>query len=94
MYIEGLIGPDTINTIPPSTIKAFKDHGRVRPTLTEDIADARQIMNTLQTLGISFKVVTDQLLDDAVKKFSKPFDSLLAKLRDAIERSRSQKSIS
>jgi transaldolase len=93
LYIEGLIGPDTINTMPPSTLKAFKDHGRVRPTLTEHVEQAYHTMNALQTSGISFKVVTDQLLADAVTKFSKPFDSLLAKLRDMTERTRSQKPI-
>lgn len=91
LYVENLIGPQTINTMPPATIKAFRDHGRVRPTLTEDLDQARETMNALQTLGISFKVVTDQLLTDAVGKFSKPFDSLLAKLSDMTELARSRK---
>ncbi|MBL8012981.1 MAG: transaldolase [Candidatus Omnitrophica bacterium] len=90
LYVESLIGPQTINTMPPATFKAFKDHGQVSPTLTENIDQARATMNVLQTMGISFKVVTDQLLVDAVEKFLKPFDSLLAKLSDRAELARAQ----
>jgi len=82
LYVEELIGRDTVNTMPPATFKAFKEHGRLRESLTQDLDGARRTMDILQRAGISFKTVTDQLLVDAVKLFSKPFDSLLAKLGD------------
>jgi transaldolase len=81
LYVEELIGRGTVNTMPPATFKAFKEHGRLRESLTEDLDGSRRIMETLQHAGISFKAVTDQLLLDAINLFSKPFDSLLAKLR-------------
>ena len=77
MYIEGLIGPDTVNTIPPATLDAYRDHGHPRTTLTENIADAKQVMDTLPKVGISMKEVTDKLTDDGVKLFSEAFDKLL-----------------
>jgi len=77
MYIEGLIGPDTVNTIPPATLDAYRDHGHPRTTLTENIGDAKQVMDTLPKVGISMKEVTDKLTDDGVKLFSEAFDKLL-----------------
>jgi transaldolase len=77
MYIEELIGPDTVNTIPPATLDAYRDHGHPRTTLTENIADAKQVMDTLPKVGISMKEVTDKLTDDGVKLFSEAFDKLL-----------------
>ena len=78
VYIEELIGPDTVNTIPPATIDAFRDHGKVRQSLTEDVAGAQKTMNDLAGAGISIKEATDQLTDDAVKLFADAFDKLLA----------------
>jgi transaldolase len=77
MYIEELIGPDTVNTIPPATLDAYRDHGHPRTTLTENIGDAKQVMDTLPKVGISMKEVTDKLTDDGVKLFSEAFDKLL-----------------
>jgi transaldolase len=77
MYIEELIGPDTVNTIPPATLDAYRDHGHPRTTLTENIADAKKVMETLPKIGISMKEVTDKLTDDGVKLFSEAFDKLL-----------------
>ena len=77
MYIEGLIGPDTVNTIPPATLDAYRDHGHPRTTLTQNIADAKQVMDTLPKAGISMKEVTDKLTDDGVRLFSEAFDKLL-----------------
>jgi len=77
MYIEELIGPDTVNTIPPATLDAYRDHGHPRTTLTENIADAKKVMDTLPKVGISMKEVTDKLTDDGVKLFSEAFDKLL-----------------
>jgi transaldolase/transaldolase/glucose-6-phosphate isomerase len=77
MYIEELIGPDTVNTIPPATLDAYRDHGHPRITLTENIPAAKQVMESLPKLGISMKDVTDKLTDDGVKLFSEAFDKLL-----------------
>jgi transaldolase/glucose-6-phosphate isomerase len=77
IYVEELIGSDTVNTMPPATIDAFRDHGRVRPSLTEDIPGAQKTMDDLAKAGISMKAVTDKLTVDGVKLFSDAFDKLL-----------------
>jgi transaldolase len=87
MYVEDLIGPDTVNTIPPATLDAFRDHGHVAETLTQDIPDAEKTMATLQQLGISIDEVTDKLTDDGVRLFAEAFDKLL----EAVEKSSGQK---
>jgi transaldolase len=87
MYVEELIGPDTVDTIPPATIEAFRQHGRVRPSLTEDIPGAQKAMDDLAKAGISMKEVTDKLTVDGVKLFSDAFDKLLA----AVEKSTAPK---
>ena len=78
IYVEELIGPDTVNTMPPATIDAFRDHGRLRNALTEDVAGAARVMQDLARAGISMKEVTDKLTDDGVKLFAEAFDKLLA----------------
>ena len=78
IYVEELIGPDTVNTMPPATIEAFRDHGQLRSSLTEDVAGARKVMDDLGRAGISIKDVTDKLTDDGVKLFAEAFDKLLA----------------
>src|SRR5580658_3743240 len=78
IYVEELIGPDTVNTMPPATIDAFRDHGRLRNALTEDVAGAKKVMDDLARTGISMKQVTDKLTDDGVKLFADAFDKLLA----------------
>jgi transaldolase len=83
MYVEELIGPDTVNTIPPATLDAFRDHGRPRPSLTEDVESANRTMETVARLGISMKEVTDKLTDDGVRLFAEAFNKLL----DAVEKS-------
>ena len=77
LYIEELIGADTVNTMPPATFDAFRDHGRLRNSLTEDVAAAHETMQNLEKAGISMKAVTDQLVVDAVRLFADPFNSLL-----------------
>jgi len=78
LYVEGLIGPDTVNTMPPATLDAFRDHGRPRATLTEDIDSARDTISTLEQIGISLPEVTDRLLADGVRLFANDFEKLLA----------------
>jgi transaldolase/glucose-6-phosphate isomerase len=83
MYVEELIGQDTVNTIPPATLDAFRDHGRPRASLTENIESADRTMDTLAKLGISMKEVTDKLTDDGVRLFAEAFGKLLV----AVEKS-------
>jgi len=78
IYIEELIGPDTVNTVPPATIDAFRDHGKPRQSLTEDVGGARTTMADLAAVGIVMKQVTDKLTADGVKLFADAFDTLLA----------------
>lgn len=82
MYIEELIGPDTVNTVPPETLNAFRDHGRGRPSLEEDVTGAMDILDDLEKSGISLQKVTADLLADGLKKFNEPF----TKLMKAVER--------
>jgi transaldolase / glucose-6-phosphate isomerase len=78
LYVEELIGPDTVDTIPPATFDAFRDHGHPRASLEEAVDVARQTMVDLARAGISIKAVTDRLTDEAVKLFADAFDKLLA----------------
>jgi len=78
LYIEELIGPDTVNTIPPATMDAFRDHGNVSRTLDADVATADTIMTNLEKAGISMQKVTDQLLEEAIKLFADAFQELLS----------------
>jgi transaldolase/glucose-6-phosphate isomerase len=78
VYVEELIGPDTVNTIPPATFDAFRDHGRVRASLTEGLEEAHDTMEALARVGISMTEVTDLLLKEGVQLFAEPFDKLLA----------------
>jgi len=87
LYVEELIGPDTVDTIPPATLDAFRDHGKTRQSLTEDLPSAHKTMETAAKLGISMKEVTDKLTDDGVRLFSEAFDKLLA----AVEKSSTSK---
>lgn len=78
LYIDELIGPDTVNTIPPATYDAFRDHGHPRASLEENIDAAAKTMADLARVGISMKAVTDQLTEDGVKLFADAFGQLLA----------------
>ena len=77
MYVEALIGRDTVDTIPPATIDAFRDHGEVIPDVIEqDLAGARAILAELEKHGISLKEVTDELVKDGMQQFADAFDKL------------------
>src|SRR5207244_11666993 len=69
LYVQEMIGPDTVNTIPPATLDAFRDHGQHRESLTEGVEQAKQIMHSLASVGISIDQVTDKLTDDGVRLF-------------------------
>lgn len=78
VYVEELIGPDTVNTLPPATIDAFRDHGRPRASLEEEVEEARRVLERLAEAGIALHEVTDRLLDEGVERFADAFDRLLA----------------
>lgn len=80
IYCEALIGPNTVNTLPPATLDAFKDHGEVRRTIDADMDAARADLQALERAGISMKDVTDKLLVDGLASFQKSFDTLIAGL--------------
>jgi transaldolase / glucose-6-phosphate isomerase len=77
LYVEELIGKDTVDTIPPATFDAFRQHGKLRNSLTEDVAGAAETMQNLEKAGISMKEVTDKLVLDGVKLFADAFKQLL-----------------
>jgi transaldolase/glucose-6-phosphate isomerase len=77
LYIDTLIGPDTVNTMPPKTMDAFRDHGTVVQTLTADVDDARHVIAEVERLGLDLPGVTDTLVLEGVASFTKAFDDLL-----------------
>jgi transaldolase len=80
LYVEQLIGPDTVDTMPPATIDAFRDHGEVRRTVDADVVEAQRTIAELAQVGIVMKEVTDKLLREGLASFQKSFDSLTAGL--------------
>lgn len=78
IYVEELIGPETVNTAPPETIEAFRDHGVAAETLTAGVEEARAALRELEVLGLSLDQATDQLLAEGIAKFVEPFGKLLA----------------
>ncbi|MEO8336637.1 MAG: transaldolase [bacterium] len=87
MYVEQLIGPDTVDTMPPATIDAFRDHGETKRSVDADFAAAERTMNHLAAVGIDITDVTNKLLSDGLASFQKSFDSLtggLEKKREAL----------
>jgi transaldolase/glucose-6-phosphate isomerase len=77
LYVEELIGADTVDTIPPATFDAFRDHGKLRKSLTENVDAAAKTMSDLEKAGISMKQVTEKLVVDGVKLFAEAFNKLL-----------------
>lgn len=77
LYVDTLIGPHTVNTLPPATMDAFRDHGTVSETLTQGIAEARQVMDDTERFGLDLNSVTTTLLDEGVRAFEDAFDALL-----------------
>jgi transaldolase len=80
LYVDTLIGPDTVNTMPDGTLENFDDHGTVARTVDADYSGARSVLDRLAGLGIDLAEVTDLLEDEGVAKFSKSFDELLVSL--------------
>ena len=82
LYVEMLIGPDTVNTMPPATLTTFLEHGRAEVTLERDVADAEQTMEALATAGVSMEQVTAKLLADGVTSFADSFHKLMANIEE------------
>jgi transaldolase / glucose-6-phosphate isomerase len=82
LYIDTLIGADTVNTIPPATVNAFRDHGRVQETLTKDLGEAERVLSDLEAVGISLDKVTDELVVEGVDLFAIAADQLYGAIAD------------
>ena len=85
LYVDELIGPDTVNTLPPATLDAFRDHGRLGATLEKDLEGARETMRAIAAAGISLEKVTGRLLEEGVRLFAEAYDRLLDAVRGARE---------
>ena len=81
LYVEELLGPETVNTLPPATLDAFRDHGQARASLEAGLDEANSTMEALAEIGLSMREVTDKLLEEGVRLFSEPFDKLLDTVR-------------
>lgn len=86
LYVEELIGPDTVNTMPLATLEAFADHGIARPTVDRDVDQARELLAKLNEVGIDFDQVTDDLQEEGVEKFVHPFRGMLQTLDEKVAR--------
>ena len=86
LYVDSLIGPDTVNTVPPATLNAFRDHGEVAPTLEVGLDEARDQLAHLADLGVDLDAITRKLQDDGVAKFSESFESLMETIAGKRER--------
>jgi transaldolase len=87
-YVQELIGPDTVNTMPPATMDAYRDHGDPRLTVTEGVDKAREIQKSFAAIGIDFNAVGQTLQEEGVESFSKSFEDLISvikKRRDAVK---------
>ena len=83
IYVEELIGPHTVNTMPPATIEAFKDHGQLRQSLTEKVDAAEAVLAAIQQAGLDVGAITAQLLDEGVAAFAQSFEDLLATVAES-----------
>jgi transaldolase/glucose-6-phosphate isomerase len=90
IYVDNLIGPATVNTVPPQTLDAFRDHGRAEQTLTEGLDEARAALDDLEAAGISMEVITQELEDEGVKAFADAFTQLLQTIEERRKSAASQ----
>jgi transaldolase len=81
LYVDKLIGPETVNTMPEETIEAFQDHGKVELTLEKGVSKARKLLEELAEAGVDYDDVTDTLEEEGVQKFADSFDELLGGIR-------------
>jgi transaldolase len=86
LYVDNLIGPDTVNTLPPATLDDFLDHGIVAATVETDVDGARMRLAELTDLGIDLNAITNKVLDEGVAAFAKSFEGLIASIAEKRER--------
>ncbi len=84
-YVEALIGPQTVNTVPTKTLDAWRDHGEAQQTLEEGLDEAAEVLDLLPELDIDIDQVTAQLVDEGIEKFNNPFDDLMETLGEAVD---------
>lgn len=82
IYVDNLVGPETVNTLPKNTIEAVKDHGTIEPTLTEGIEDTVRLLDDLREAGLDYEDVTDVLEREGIQKFADPFNELLDEIKN------------
>jgi transaldolase len=80
IYVEELIGPDTVNTLPVTTLEGFRDHGELRASLLEDVAEADRVFSELASVGVNLDAITEELQVEGVAAFAKSFDQLIEAL--------------
>lgn len=85
-YVEALVGPNTVNTMPMQTLEAYRDHGEPAPRLTHKVNDARLVLEQLPEVGLDLDQITQQLEDEGIEKFVKPYESLLETLENEMTR--------
>ncbi|MCJ7696240.1 MAG: bifunctional transaldolase/phosoglucose isomerase, partial [Anaerolineaceae bacterium] len=85
LYVDSLIGMHTVNTVPPATLEAFLDHGKVDSTLTLAVDEAKNNLNSLNAAGIELDSITDKLLEDGLQSFERSFDNLIKGIADKKE---------
>lgn len=90
LYVEELIGPDTVNTVPPETFEAFKDHGKVSRTLDQGLDAAHRVLDELADVGVDYNAVTQQLEDEGVDKFVDSYDQMLEGVEQKRQKMQSQ----
>jgi transaldolase len=88
LYVDNLIGPETVNTIPPSTIAAFIDHGHVALTLDNDLEASRNRLSQLAMMGIDLDSITKKLIEDGVEAFAQPFERLIESIQSKMDKLR------
>jgi transaldolase len=82
IYVDNLVGPETVNTMPKKTIEAVKDQGNIRPTLTEGVEDAVRLLDDLREAGLDYEEVTDVLEREGIQKFADPFNEMLDEIKN------------
>jgi transaldolase len=82
IYVDNLLGPETVNTMPKKTIEAVMDHAEIRPTLEEGVEEAEEVLKRLREAGLDYEDVTDTLEQQGIQKFADPFNEMLEEIKN------------
>ena len=82
LYVDNLVGPETVNTMPKKTIEAVMDHAEIRPTLEEGVEEAKRTLERLREAGLDYEDVTDTLEQEGIQKFADPFNEMLDEIKN------------